>query len=281
MNRCVSLLLIFLVLALLPLCFCAVSRRFTKVNNEIFDEWGICRTRAWGRDGFFQICEDSFRPVIVFESLGKFRDVAYELGRKFAERYHDRYRLAEAIFYFIRDHIRYLTDREQFGVKEYAQNADELATKLLERGIAYGDCEDYAVLLAVMYKAAGFRVAIVLAPGHAAVLLYLPDYKRANVIWTFRGERGWVWVEATGRNNPFGWTPSRFIGRKLLAYEIVDEPLALDVKPKYLGVAHVAVVGGGRVRFGYLPSFLTLLFLMWLLRSVVRFVHVLRRRYWY
>ncbi len=275
------MLLILIVLASLPLCFCVASRRFTRVGSEIFDEWGICRTRAWGRDGFFQICEDSFRPVIVFESLGKFRDVAYELGRKFAERYHDRHRLAEAIFYFVRDHIRYLADREQFGVREYAQNADELAVKLLERGIAYGDCEDYAVLLAVMYKAAGFRVAIVLAPGHAAVLLYLPDYRRANVIWTFRGERGWIWVEATGRNNPFGWTPSRFVGRRLLAYEIEEEPLSLKIEPRYLGVAYVSIVGGGRIKLGYVSSFLTLLFLLWLMRTLVRVVYVVRRRYWY
>ncbi len=47
------------------------SAGFTEVNGDIFDSWGICRTRASGKDGFYQISETAFRPVIAFESLGK------------------------------------------------------------------------------------------------------------------------------------------------------------------------------------------------------------------
>jgi len=77
-----------------------------------------------------------------------------------------------------------------------------------------------------MYKGAGFRSAIVLALGHAATLVYLPEYNKANRILSVDGESGWVWAEATGRNNPLGWMPERFIGAELMAYEVEDETIA-------------------------------------------------------
>jgi len=47
------------------------SADFHEVDGEIFDDWGICRTRAGGEDGFYQVFRTSFRPVIAFESLGE------------------------------------------------------------------------------------------------------------------------------------------------------------------------------------------------------------------
>ncbi|GAI17730.1 unnamed protein product, partial [marine sediment metagenome] len=40
------------------------------------------------------------------------------------------------------------------------------------------------------------------------------------------GEPGWVWAEATGKNNPLGWVPKEFINAKLAAYEISAEAIA-------------------------------------------------------
>ena len=47
------------------------STDFHEISDEIFDDWEICRTRADGEDGFYQVSRTSFRPVIAFESLGE------------------------------------------------------------------------------------------------------------------------------------------------------------------------------------------------------------------
>jgi len=58
---------------------------------------------------------------------------------------------------------------------EFAQNADELATIIAQNRVGYGDCEDSAVLLAVMYKGAGFRSAIAIGSGHTAAAEAIKD----------------------------------------------------------------------------------------------------------
>ena len=230
------------------------------------DDWGLYRTRARDLDGFFQIIEQpdvTFRPAIVFESLGKYANLAFELGENFIEEYPDNCQRAEAIFRYVRDHVRYMSDVDQFGSDEFAQNADELAETIDEKGRARGDCEDYAILLAVMFRAAGFRSAVVLAPGHAAALMHLPGYDRANVAWKFRDKSGWIWAEATGGRNPLGWTPEQYIqGESLFAYEITEEPVGIGVPPAEQ--AEELAGGGGGPFFGG-SSFMIVLFLMWML----------------
>ena len=197
-------------------------------GGHIFDDWEICRTRAFGEDGFYQITETGFRPVIAFQSLGEEADLAYSLGEQIAAKYPDPLQRAEAVFHFVRDRVEYTPDVEhpdieQTGNEEFAQNADELAIAIAEDGIGYGDCEDMTVLLAVMYKAAGFRSAIALVPEHTAVLVYLPEYSKATAVFELEGEPGWVWAEATGRNNPLGWVPKQYRNVKIAAYEISAE----------------------------------------------------------
>ena len=77
------------------------SSDFNEVDGEIFDDWGICRTNAGGEDGFYQVSRTSFRPVIVFESLGEEAALAYRLGEQFASEYLDRLQRAQAIFRFV------------------------------------------------------------------------------------------------------------------------------------------------------------------------------------
>lgn len=50
------------------------SDGFQEVNGEVFDDWGVCRTRSYGNNGFYQITETTFRPVIAMESLGEGTD---------------------------------------------------------------------------------------------------------------------------------------------------------------------------------------------------------------
>jgi len=205
------------------------SAGFYPRGGDSYDDWEICRTRAFGEDGFYQITEIGFRPVIAFQSLGEEADLAYSLGEQIAAKYPDPVQRAEAVFHFVRDRVEYTPDIEQTGNEEFAQNADELAIAIVEDGIGYGDCEDMVVLLAVVYKAAGFRSAIVLVPEHTAVLVYLPDYNKATAFFELEGESGWVWAEATGRNNPLGWVPERYLGTEIAAYEISAEIPAYEI----------------------------------------------------
>ena len=239
------------------------SSGFQEINDDVFDDWGISRTRAFGEDGFYQISETTFRPVIVFESLGEGADLAYRLGEQTIDKYPDQLQRAEEIFHFVRDRVQYASDIDQFEYDEFAQNADELAVAIDENGVGYGDCEDSAVLLAVMYKGAGYRSAIVVGPGHTAALVYLPGYKKASVVFEVEGEPGWVWAEATGRNNPLGWAPKEFVNVEMAAYEISEEVIA-PVKPSKAPSVVVGKTGKGGGSSLPIP-FGGVFFLLWLI----------------
>ncbi|HEY82167.1 MAG TPA: hypothetical protein G4O01_02615 [Dehalococcoidia bacterium] len=236
------------------------SAGFREVNGDLFDDWGISRTRAFGTDGFYQVSETGFRPVIAFESLGEEADLAYHLGEQMAEKYPDRRQRAEAIFRFVRDRVNYISDADQFKYDEFAQNADEVAIAIAKNGIAYGDCEDSTLLLAVMYQGAGYRSAIVVAPGHTAALVYLPEYKRGPV-FELNGESGWVWAEATGRNNPLGWVPKEFLNMELAAYEISAEAVA----PRKPAAAPATAIAGGGGSASLPFPFFSIIGLLWFL----------------
>jgi hypothetical protein len=238
--RVVIVLLVVLLVPLIPAYFClaSTSGSFYYEGNDIFDNWRVSRTRAGGEYGYLGEVYTSLwwpperiRPVIVFESLGEWSDIAYRLGQQFADDYPDHYQRAEQVFYFVRDKVRYTSDSDQFGVSEFALNADELANTIVEEGRSFGDCEDMAILLAVMYKGAGFRSAIVDCKEHVGMMVHLPDYHKANVVFELAGESGWIWAEATGSTNPFGWFPQGQLEGDLLAYEISAEPIAYWESP--------------------------------------------------
>lgn len=238
------------------------SAGFHEINGELFDDWEVCRTRVSGDDGFYQLSETSFRPVIAFESLGENTGLAYSFGEQFARKYPDEMQRAEKIFYFVRDRVKYSPDIDQFQRDEFAQNADELATTIDQNGVGYGDCEDSAILLAIMYKGAGYRSAIALAPGHTAALVYLPGYKKAAAVFELDGEPGWIWAEATARNNPLGWIPKQFANVKLAAYEITEEEVSLVKSTKAPAVA-TAGVGGGTSSLPF--PFISIIGFLWLM----------------
>jgi len=246
----------------------ASSAGFYEVNGEVFDDWQICRTRAFGEDGFYQISETSFRPVIAFESMGEDAGLAYNLGRQFAHQYPDEVQRAEKIFCFVRDRVQYTPDIDQFKYDEFAQNADELVTLIDRDGVAHGDCEDSAVLLAVIYRGAGYRSAIAVGSGHTATLVHLPDYNRAAAVFELDGEPGWIWAEATGRKNGLGWIPKEFINVKLTAYEVAEEAL-VPTKPTEAPAVAIAGTTGGTSSLPF--PFFSIIILLW-------FVPLFRRR---
>ena len=221
------LLLAALIIGLLvpSLTSASPSENFYKREGHIYDDWGIFRTTGVGANGFLAITSDEFNPIITRESFGDNMGIAWQLGEEFARKYPDRNQRAEQIFYFVRDRVVYVSDEDQFGEREFAQNADEVARTIVEEGKALGDCEDSAILLAVMYKAAGYRSAMVLMPGHIATLVFLPDYNKASRTMTLAGEKGWVWGEATGATNPFGWIPESLTKEGMIASEVTTGQL--------------------------------------------------------
>ncbi len=266
----ISLIVVLLAgLASAGYAWASPSEGFHEINDDVFDDWEICRTRAFGEDGFYQISETTFRPVIAFESLGENTALAYSLGEQMADKYPGRFQRAEAVFRFVRDRVKYTPDIDQFDYEEFAQNADELATSIDQNGVGYGDCEDSAVLLAVMFKGAGFRSAIVVGKGHTAALVYLPEYDKATALFKLEGELGWVWAEATGKNNPLGWAPKEFINVNLAAYEITEEAIA-PVKPTTAPAVAVTGTGGGGGGFSLPFPFFGMIFFLWFISSLFR-----------
>ena len=271
------LLIIMTISAVSPfLVQAAPSEQLYRLGSHIYDEWGVFRTRGNGPDGFLGMTTTTidgvakatgFDPVITRESLGENVDVAWKLGKEFTLKYPDRNQRAEQIFYFVRDRVSYTSDTDQFGRLEFAQNADEVAATILANGAAQGDCEDSAILLAVLYKGAGYRSAMVIMPGHIATLVYLPEYRKAPRKMTLAGEPGWVWAEATGATNPFGWVPETRVGGEMIAREVTLGPLETqEGDPEAMKIEAGAPAGrSGTVSGTGLFSFVGTIGLLWIM----------------
>ena len=152
------------------------------------------------------------------------------------------------------------------SVRRRLGSGDTAATVIGQNEVGYGDCEDSAVLLAVMYKGAGYRSAIVVGPGHTTALVYLPDYDKAKIVFELDGDAGWVWAEATSKNNTLGWVPRECINAQLTAYEVSAESL-FSAKPP---TTPPTAIPSGTTSFQPF-SFISIIGLLW-------FLSLLRRR---
>lgn len=184
---------------------------FTYRQGEYYDSWGYNRNYYAGDDGFF--------PNLVYETIGENEELAWSIGEAFKDSYSSHTSRAVAILKYVQRWTEYGYDEDNvyFGGKwweEWAWNADEMAHMFdtATGRVAIGDCEDMAFLCGTIYLGAGYDVAMVDAPGHAALLIWLPEYANANYYWDLGDGRGkgWIWVEATGETNPLGWTPTDF-----------------------------------------------------------------------
>jgi hypothetical protein len=193
---------------------------FTYRRGYWYDSFGLTRDYAEGSDGYI--------PDLFSETIGPNAELAYQLGVDFGNSYSDSNSRADAILSYVQQWTVYGYDEDNVVMggdsqPEWAWNADEMAHSIdVSRGItATGDCEDMAFLCETIYYGAGYETAIVDAPGHVALLIWLPDYPNANVYWDLSGDNkgaGWIWVEATGSENPVGWTPSDFYDGDWSAY---------------------------------------------------------------
>lgn len=107
----------------------------------------------------------------------------------------DRVCQSKALFYFVRDEIKYVPD-ENFH--------DQLENPLTVLKTGGADCEDIAVLLVALEKAIGNKVRLVFVPGHAYAQVSIPDY---------RGEK-WLNLEATCKDCQFGELPNNIAIQK-------------------------------------------------------------------
>ena len=181
-------------------------------NEEWYDSFGFNRNYYGGADGFL--------PNVAYESVGSDRELAYDLGEWFKDNYGDKVERAEAILSYVQSWTDYGYDVDNVRMEgepqaEWAWNADEMAHMFDETtlAVAVGDCEDMAFLCSTIYLAAGFDVVLASPPEHVALLVWLPEYDNANYYWDIQDdgrEYGWIWVEATGEQNPLGWTPPDF-----------------------------------------------------------------------
>jgi len=113
----------------------------------------------------------------------------------------DRVCQSKALFYFVRDEIKYVPD---------GRFHDQLENPLTVLKTGGADCEDTAVLLLALEKAIGNRVRLVFVPGHAYAQVSIPDY---------RGEK-WLNLEATCKSCQFGELPNNTAIQKKDYHEI-------------------------------------------------------------
>ena len=196
---------------------------FSQQNGDWYDNWGIDRNYYASPYGYL--------PNLAYETLGDNKELAYSIGERFQAQYADKVNRATAILKYVQTWTEYGYDNDNFirnGVPqdEWAQNADEFAHAFNQTAgaKAIGDCEDMAFLCGAIYVAAGFDAALIDAPEHVALLIWLPEFSNANDYWDINDGRGqgWIWVEATGSSNPLGWTPSDFEDGQWTAYPITN-----------------------------------------------------------
>ncbi len=137
---------------------------------------------------------------VVEEIRGNIKQVANFIAAKSC-READRVCQSKALFYFVRDEIKYVPD-ERFH--------DQLENPLTVLKTGGADCEDTAVLLVALEKAIGNKVRLVFVPGHAYAQVSIPDY---------RSEK-WLNLEATCKSCKFGELPNQTAMQKKSYHEI-------------------------------------------------------------
>jgi hypothetical protein len=208
--------------------------KFTQRHGDWYDSFGFDRNYYGGSDGFL--------PNVAYETIGANKELAYSIGDWFKAHYPDRVQRAEAILAWVQRWTNYGYDVDNVqmdGVyqEDFAWNADEMAHRInsTTNSVAVGDCEDMAFLSSTIYIAAGFEVTLVSPPSHVALMIWLPEYSNANYYWDLsdgRGE-GWIWVEATGKEDPLGWTPPDFTDGNFDVYPLNSMISNINYAPQH------------------------------------------------
>jgi len=125
--------------------------------------------------------------TVVSESSGTIKQIANRIASDSCRK-SDPVCQSKALYYFVRDQINYVSD---------AQFHDKLENPLVTLKTGGADCEDMAVLVAVLEKAIGNDARIVFIPGHAYAQVKIPDYKDK-----------WLNIETTCKTCGFNQMPT-------------------------------------------------------------------------
>jgi len=136
---------------------------------------------------------DDVKRVLI-ETRDEIKQVANFIASKSCQEA-DRVCQSKALFYFVRDEIKYVPD---------ANFHDQLENPLTVLKTGGADCEDMAVLEAALQKAIGNKVRLVFVPGHAYAQISIPGY---------RGEK-WMNLETTCKECQFGELPNNIAIQK-------------------------------------------------------------------
>ncbi|NLE06406.1 MAG: hypothetical protein GX638_16595 [Crenarchaeota archaeon] len=232
-RHCIFLIFLFVMFSSLNMVQALPSSGFEEKNGSWYDDWGINRNYYGGRYGYL--------PDLAYQTLDENKELAFSIGESFRQNFTIKTERATAILKYVQKWTEYGYDEENVFMdgaaqEEWAWNADEMAHAIDETaGIkAVGDCEDLSFLCATIYKGAGFDVALVDAPDHVALLIWLPEFPNADNYWNIPDDNrgsGWIWVESTGSTNRLGWTPSEYDDGRWRAYPIGEiEPIPEEQK---------------------------------------------------
>jgi len=120
---------------------------------------------------------------------------------------------AAAIYYFVRDHLRYVGDNINL---EYLQTPPMLLTKIKTGDAPSGDCDDHTMLVASLLRSIGI-------PARIRITSYIPNGEWTHVFpQTFVSRRNtglginnhnyeskqWITVDSIHNDKPFGWDTS-------------------------------------------------------------------------
>lgn len=113
----------------------------------------------------------------------------------------DRVCQSKALFYFVRDNIKYVSD-DKFH--------DQLENPVTVLKTGGADCEDMAVLLLALNMSIGNKGQLVLVPGHAYAQISIPEYKAEK----------WLNLEATCKTCMFNELPESSTLAKKTYYKL-------------------------------------------------------------
>lgn len=103
---------------------------------------------------------------------------------------------AEFVLAFVQYSFDYVSDMNNYGMDEYfAYPAETLMN-------GSGDCEDTSILCSALWKACGYKVALVVLPSHMASAVAIEDYKKpsgyvAEHVWETFGTTTYYAAETT------------------------------------------------------------------------------------
>lgn len=106
----------------------------------------------------------------------------------------DEWGEVEAIFYFVRDYIRYVKDPKGM---EYIQTPPYMLKTIEMEQKAAGDCDDQTVLTLSLLKSIGYRVAI-------RVTGYKPG-KYSHVYGLVNIKNKWIPIDTVRKDKELGW----------------------------------------------------------------------------